>query len=76
MIDNLRKKISNILFLLTKKVFKKKTQINFQLKFESVKNATMYFRKFQKVITQFMTHYDILRKNYKILKKYSNDLFK
>ena len=34
----------------------------------------MYFRKFQKIIIQFMTHYDALRKNYKTFKEISNDL--
>ena len=68
------KKNQQYLVFINKEKFLKKAQINFQLKFESVKNVTMYFRKFQKIIIQLMTHYDALRKNYKTFKKDSNDL--
>ena len=68
------KKNQQYFVFINKEKFLKEAQINFQLKFESAKNATMYFRKFQKVIIQFMTHYDALRKNYKTFKKDLNDL--
>ena len=68
------KKNQRYFVFINKEKFLKKAQINFQLKFESVKNITMYFRKFQKVIIQLMTHYNALRKNYKTFKKNSNDL--
>ena len=68
------KKNQQYLVFINKEKFLKEAQINFQLRFESAKNATMYFRKFQKVIIQFMIHYNALRKNYKTLKKNSNDL--
>ena len=54
---------------INKEKFLKEAQINFQLRFESAENVTIYFRKFQKIIIQFMTHYDALRKNYKTLKR-------
>ena len=68
------KKNQQYLVFINKEKFLKKAQINFQLRFKSAKNAIMYFQKFQKVIIQFMTHYDALRKNYKTFKKDSNDL--
>ena len=68
------KKNQQYFVFINKEKFLKETQINFQLKFESAKNATMYFRKFQKIIIQLMTHYDALQKNYKTFKKNSNDL--
>ena len=68
------KKNQQYFVFINKEKFLKKAQINFQLSFESAKNVTMYFRKFQKVIIQFMTHYNALRKNYKTFKKDSNDL--
>ena len=68
------KKNQQYFVFINKKKFLKEIQINSQLKFESVNNAIMYFRKFQKVIIQFMTHYDVLQKNYKTFKKDSNDL--
>ena len=68
------KKNQQYFVFINKEKFLKEVQTNFQLKFESAKNVTMYFRKFQKVIIQFMTHYNALRKNYKTFKKDSNDL--
>ena len=68
------KKNQQYFVFINKEKFLKETQTNSQLKFENVKNATMYFRKFQKIIIQFMTHYDALRKNYKTFKKNLNDL--
>ena len=68
------KKNQQYFVFINKKKFLEKAQINFQLKFKSAKNVTMYFRKFQKIIIQLMTHYNALRKNYKTFKKDSNDL--
>ena len=68
------KKNQQYFVFINKEKFLEKAKINSQLKFESVKNVTIYFRKFQKVIIQFMTYYNALRKNYKTFKKDSNDL--
>ena len=63
------KKDQQYFIFINKEKFLKEAQINFQLKFENIKNVTMYFRKFQKVIILFITYYDALRKNDKIFKK-------
>ena len=68
------KKNQQYFIFINKEKFLEKAQINFQLSFESAKNVIMYFRKFQKVIIQLMTHYNALRKNYKTLKKDLNNL--
>ena len=70
------KKNQQYFVFINKEKFLKEAQINSQLRFESAKNATMYFRKFQKIIIQLMTHYDALRKNYNIFKKDLNNLSK
>ena len=44
------KKNQQYFVFINKEKFLKETQINSQLRFESIKDATMYFRKFQKII--------------------------
>ena len=44
------KKNQQYLVFINKEKFLKEAQINSQLRFKSAKNATMYFRKFQKII--------------------------
>ena len=68
------KKNQQYFIFINKEKFLEEAQINFQLKFESAKNVIMYFRKFQKIIIQLITHYDALQKDYKTFKKDSNDL--
>ena len=45
------KKNQQYFVFINKEKFLKEAQINSQLRFESAKNATIYFRKFQKIIT-------------------------